>query len=150
MRGGLCGGKLALAVVQVGFAMVVGRVLFGVDWGGSNLPMVVLVMLAYASLLSSIAMLLGNYAKTEAQAVGFGVLSGNVLAALGGCWWPIEITPEYMQKFALFLPTGWAMDAMHKLVSFGDEPTSVLPHVIGMFFLALLLGQVCARKFRFI
>lgn len=33
----------------------------------------------------------------------------DLLAAWGGCWWPIEITPEWLQKFAMFLPTGWTM-----------------------------------------
>ena len=39
--------------------------------------------------------------RTEGQAVGIGVLATNVLAALGGCWWPIEITPAWMQTLAL-------------------------------------------------
>ena len=64
-------------------------------------------------------LMLGSIAKTDGQAAGLGVLAANVLAALGGCWWPIEITPAWMQKLQLFLPTGWAMDALHKLVSFG-------------------------------
>lgn len=55
---------------------------------------------------------------TQKQAVGLGVLTANVLAALGGCWWLIEITPEWMQLLQKFLPTGWVMDAIHRLVSF--------------------------------
>ncbi len=46
---------------------------------------------------------------------GLGVLMANGLAALGGCWWPIEVTPQWMQTI---MPTGWTMDAMHKLISF--------------------------------
>jgi len=49
----------------------------------------------------------------------------------------------------MFLPTGWAMDALHELVSFGGEASSVLPHVLGMFAGALVLGKVAARVFRF-
>jgi len=30
-----------------------------------------------------------------------------------------------MQKLQLVLPTGWAMDALHKLISFGYGPGSV-------------------------
>ncbi len=146
--GGKWFGKLSLAGIQVAYAMVIGSLVFRVDWG-PNLPMLCLVLLAYASFLTSLAILLGNYAKSEGQAVGLGVGAGNVFAALGGCWWPIEITPDFMQKLALFLPTGWMMDAMHKLVSFGASPATTLPHVLGMSFGALLLGQICARKFRF-
>ncbi len=38
---------------------------------------------------------------------------------LGGWWWPIEITPEWMPLLRKVLPSGWAMDAMHPLISFG-------------------------------
>ena len=110
--------RMALGVVQVGFAMVAGRILFRVDWG-PTLPMVVVVLVAWAAFNASFALLLGNVARTQPQMAGVGVLTTMVLAALGGCWWPIEITPEWMQSLALALPTGWTMDALHKLVNFG-------------------------------
>ncbi len=71
------------------------------------------------------------------------------MAALGGCWWPIEITGPFMQKLALFLPTGWMMDAMHKLMVFEDPWSSALPHFIGMSLAAWVLGFLAARSFRF-
>jgi hypothetical protein len=40
------------------------------------------------------------------------------VAALGG-WWPSEITPDWMQLLQKVLPSGWAMGAMHRLISFG-------------------------------
>ena len=52
-----------------------------------------------------------------------------LLAPLGGCWWPIEVTPPWMQHAALLLPTGWAMDGLHKLISYGAAPASVAPAV---------------------
>jgi len=65
-----------------------------------------------------------------------------LLAALGGCWWPIEVAPGWMQTLALFLPTGWAMDALHKLVNFGGGPAAALPHVSAMFAGSGVLGWI--------
>lgn len=141
-------GRMMLGTVQIVFAMLVGSLLFGMDWG-PDLPMVVIVLFFWAGLNASLGLLLGNLARTEGQAVGIGVLSANVLAALGGCWWPIEITPAWMQKLALFLPTGWAMDALHRLISFGAGWTSVLPHVLIMILASLATGRLAARLFRF-
>jgi ABC-2 type transport system permease protein len=145
---GKWGGRIALAAVQIGFAMVLGRFLFKVDWG-PNLPMLLVVLFFYAALLAMVGIVLGNLVRTEGQAVGIGVLSANVLAAMGGCWWPIEITQPWMQKLALFLPTGWAMDAMHKLVSFGAPASSVLPHIGVMFAASIVMGWIAVRTFRF-
>jgi len=60
-----------------------------------------------------------------------------------------EITPGWMQTLQLFLPTGWAMDGLHELVSFGAAPTAVLPHVCGMLFCTLVLFVLASRLFRF-
>ena len=54
-----------------------------------------------------------------------------------------------MQKLQLFLPTGWAMDALHKLISFAAEPASVLPHLVGMLLAGGILMAISARVFRY-
>lgn len=141
-------GKLGLGLVQIAFAMLAGTVIFRMNWG-ADLPTVIAVLAVYAALMAALGLLLGSLARTEGQAVAIGVISSNALAALGGCWWPIEITPEWMQKLQLFLPTGWAMDAMHRLISFAAGPGSVLPHVLGMLVGTALLLAVATRVFRF-
>ena len=140
--------RMALGLVQIAFAMLVGRVLFRVDWGPS-LPMVVLVLVAWASFNASFALLLGNIARTQPQMAGGGVLTTMVLAALGGCWWPIEITPPWMQSLALVLPTGWTMDALHKLVNFGYGAGSAAPHVAALAASAIVCGWGGAKIFRY-
>jgi ABC-2 type transport system permease protein len=145
---GKWGARMGLGLVQIAFAMLAARVLFGIHWG-SYLGAVVAVMLAYVATATGLGMLLGNLGRTEGQVIGIGVLASNLLALLGGCWWPIEITPPWAQKMALTLPTGWAMDAMHKLVSFGAGPASVIPHVLALTALALAAGYALARSFRF-
>jgi len=145
---GKWGARMVLGMIQISFAMVAGSVLFGVGWG-PNLAFVIVVLLAYASLAAVLGMLLGNLGRTEGQVIGLGIITGNVMAGLGGCWWPIEIAPLWAQKLAMTLPTGWTMDALHKLVNFGDSPASVLPHVAALTLAAIVAGYVLSRTFRF-
>ncbi len=140
--------QMGRGAIQIAFAMLAGSVLFRVDWG-RHLPVVCLAVLAYAALAAALGILLGNLARTEGQVVALSVIATNVLAALGGCWWPIEITPRWIQKLALFLPTGLSMDALHKLVSFGAGPSAVLPHLLVLSALALAAGWGAARTFRY-
>ena len=126
---------------------VVGGVLFGVGWGG-YVPVILLVMAAYTSLLACASVLLGSLARTESQTVGIGVFLATALAALGGCWWLIEIAPDWMQQLALFTPTGLTMDAMRRLVHFGDTTADVLPHVVILLLATLFFGYAAARSFR--
>ncbi|MFO7653713.1 MAG: ABC transporter permease [Candidatus Krumholzibacteriia bacterium] len=145
---GKWGAKFALGLVQIGWAMIAGAVIFHMDWGPA-LPAVIAVMASYGALMAAVGLLLGTLARTEGAAVAIGVVAANVLGALGGCWWPIEIAPAWMQRLALFLPTGWAMDALHELVSFGAPPLAVLPHVAGMSLGAGLLLLLSTRTFRY-
>ena len=145
---GKWGGRVVLGWVQLGFAMLVGKFLFKTDWG-PHLGTVILLMMIYAGLIAWFAILLGTLARTEGQAFGLGMLSSNVLAALGGCWWPIEVTPDWMQQLANFLPTGWAMDAMHKIVIFGNGPSTIVPHLVTMVVVSMIAAWISAKRFRF-
>jgi ABC-2 type transport system permease protein len=145
---GKWGARMSLGVIQIAFAMIAGSLLFHVRWG-PNLPMVVLVLLVYGSLAAALGMLLGNFGRTEGQVIGLGVIASNLFAGLGGCWWPIEITPLWTQKLALAFPTGWTMDALHKLMNFGASPASVLPNLCVTAAAALVAGYVLSRSFRF-
>jgi ABC-type Na+ efflux pump permease subunit len=145
---GKWGGRVVLGWMQIGFAMIVGRLLFGVDWG-PYLPVVVVLMAVYSGLVAWLGVLLGSLARTEGQAIGIGVLSANILAALGGCWWPIEVVPGWMQRLADFLPTGWAMDALHKVVIFGRSPSTIIPHLAILVVASLVVARFSAKRFRF-
>ena len=144
-------GRMALATVQIGVALAIGTFvpIFDMNWGGA-LPMVIVILLAWGALCTSLAVLLGSIGKTEGQVSGLGVLASMMLAALGGCWWPIEVAPDWMQDLQMFIPTGWTMDAMHKLISFGADWTSVLPNLAILLVATLAVGWLAARKFRFI
>jgi ABC-type multidrug transport system permease subunit len=72
-----------------------------------------------------------------------------VMAALGGCWWPLEVVSEPLQRLALALPSGWAMTALHDTISFGRNlPDVVLPIAVLAGF-GLMLSAVAARFLRF-
>lgn len=151
-RGSVVFGKwlaqMGLGIVQLSFGMLAGAVLFSMDWGPRPLA-VMGVLVLWAAFNASLSLLLGNLVRTEAQAAGIGILATMVLAALGGCWWPIEITPEWMQTLAMTLPTGWAMDAMHSLVSFGQPISSVAWNALLLLLGALGAGWFAARRFRY-
>jgi ABC-type multidrug transport system permease subunit len=145
---GKWGARMAVGAIQIAFAMLTGRLLFHVHWG-ANLPVVMLLLLTYGALAAALAMLLGNLCRTEGQVIGLGVILSNVLAGLGGCWWPIEVTPLWAQKLAVFLPTGLTMNALHQLVNFGASPASVVPHLCALAIAAALALYALSRTFRF-
>ncbi|MCS7466173.1 ABC transporter permease [Stieleria sp. ICT_E10.1] len=141
-------GKMILGMVQIGVGMVIATVLFGMNWGPQFVG-VLLVLATWAAFCASLGLLLGTLAQTDAQVMGLGILVSMVLAALGGCWWPIEITPEWAQDLQKALPSGWTMDAMHRLISFRHSTVTVVPHILALAIGAGLVGWIVKLRFRY-
>lgn len=145
---GKWGGRMVLATLQIGFAVLIGTYVFKMHWG-PDVPMIVLVLACWAAFCASAGLLLGSLARTDGQATGLGVLTANVLAALGGCWWPIEVTPDWMQGLQNLMPTGWTMDALHKLISFEAGASSAVPHVATLLVGSLLVTALAINRFKY-
>jgi ABC-type multidrug transport system permease subunit len=111
-------GLLLLGAVQTAFLLLMGRFVFGVPLG-ANLPAVVVTLLVFAWVAAALGVLAGSTVASEDRVVGLCVLASLLMAALGGCWWPLELAPAWLRTAAHALPTGWAMDALHQLISFG-------------------------------
>ncbi len=115
---GKLAGRMALCSLQIAILLVAGAVLFGASYGSSPAALA-LLLLCYAFAVASLATLLGAALSTPEQASTVGWLLSMVLAAMGGCWWPSEVVPRWLWHAAHVLPTAWAMDGFHALISFG-------------------------------
>ncbi len=144
---GKLGGLMLLGVVQIGFLLLAGAFLFGVRLG-ANLPAVLVTLLVYAWVAGSLGVLIGSVITAEDRVVGLAVLVSILMAALGGCWWPMEVASPAMQQVALALPTGWAMKALHVLISFGGDLRDVLGELGVLALFGLGANVLAARYFR--
>jgi ABC-type multidrug transport system permease subunit len=122
---GKLGGRLLIAGMQLVALVLLGGLLFPMDWGGSPFGLVLLLG-SFAVAVSGLATLLGALLHTPAQASAVGWLGSMGMAGLGGCWWPAEVMPEWLRTASRVLPTAWVMDGLHRLISFGDGLGAVL------------------------
>ncbi|MCB1033273.1 MAG: ABC transporter permease [Acidobacteria bacterium] len=140
-------GRMLVAAVQIALLLAFGRFLFGLSWGGSPVGLA-LVLGSYTLAVAGLATLLGAVVETPEQASGIGWISSMVLAALGGCWWPSEIMPAWLQQAAHAFPTTWAMDGFHALISFGrGAEAALLPSAV-LLAMGLLFTSLGARFLR--
>ncbi len=114
-------GRFVVAALQilvlVGVAQI-GRWLLSIPVGDDPVALVV-ILLVYAAGIAPLGVLFGALFADPQQAANIGVLCTLVMAAFGGCWWPIEVVSPTLQQVSLLLPTGWAMHALHQVISFG-------------------------------
>jgi ABC-type multidrug transport system permease subunit len=140
-------GLMLLGVVQIVFFLAVGKFLFHVNLG-ANLPAVTLTLLVFAWVAGSLGVLVGSLVAEHDRVAGICVLASLLMAALGGCWWPLEIGPPVMKTIALCLPTGWALEALHQLISFGSGFDAVLKPIGVLLAFGAAANLLAARFFR--
>ena len=111
--------------MQLAVLWGVGLVAFRIDLGFSPAA-VILVSVLMVLTSAAFGVMLAALVRTQASATSAAVLASLVLAPVGGCWWPLFITPDWMQTLAKLTPHGWANSAFNKLMLFGAEGGDVV------------------------
>ena len=140
----------ALGIFQTAILIVAGVVLFRFPLFQQSVAGMSILLLAYVVAAAALGMVFGAYFRSPDRAAWAGVITTLAMAALGGCWWPIEVVPRYMQYIARLLPTGWAIAGLHRLFFFGRGVTTVLPHALILLCFAALFLFIATRKLRIV
>ena len=140
-------GLMLLGLVQIGFFLAAGKYLFHLNLG-ANLPGVIVTLILFAWVAGSLGVLVGSVIAAPDRVNGICVLAGLLFAALGGCWWPLEIGPPVLKQIALCTPTGWALEALHHLISFGSGLGAVLVPLAVLLTFGIVANVLAARFFR--
>lgn len=115
----IIGGKMLAMVIltffQQLFLVLLGQLAFGVDYFSSPAALF-MVMLSLSLLAASVGLLIASLFRSEQAVVATTVITAQLLAALSGAWFPLEITSATFSQFAHFLPTAWIMDSLHGIV----------------------------------
>ena len=145
--GGVFAGTAAKGLIQIAIFWAVGILAFNIDLGLS--PAVVIILSILMVIMSSaFAIMLAALVRTQRSAGSLAVLVSLVLAPLGGCWWPLFITPTWMQFLAKFTPHGWANTGFNKLMVFGAEFGDVVPEMLALVGFAVVFAIIGIWRFR--
>jgi ABC-2 type transport system permease protein len=113
-RGSILGAKFLfsaiIAVSQLVIVFLFGTLVFRI--GAFRDPVTLAVLsLTWTAAAASFGMLIAAWAKTTKQAEGIATLLILVMAAVGGCWFPIQILdlPWQAELATQWTPTYWAM-----------------------------------------
>jgi ABC-type multidrug transport system permease subunit len=140
-------GNAFILILQL-FAMIAfSSLALGVRWG--NIAALLPPVLAFSFMASSFGGLTAALTRTSAQLTSFSTLAVTVTSALGGLWWPLDVTPVWMQTLAKILPTYWGMSALQDVILRGANFSSILPNTIILLGFGMLFLVVGSRVFRY-
>jgi ABC-2 type transport system permease protein len=106
---------IAITLLQQVLLVVVGKFALKVDYFTSP-GALVLTMITLSSLAAAVGLLVSVLFRSEQAVVATVVVTAMLMAALGGAWFPLEVTNGGFSQFAHVLPSAWVMDSLHGIV----------------------------------
>ncbi len=123
--------RFAVGVVQMTILFAFGRLVFAVSLGPSWLALgLVIAGISFAA--ASLGLLVAALSPSRDAVLPLGTIAVMGMAAIGGCWWPITLEPQWLQNAAHLFPTAWAMEAFNDLMLRERPIADVLPAVGAM------------------
>ena len=110
-------GRFTIAGSQALLIVVVSAALFSVGWGNPLLTTLALALTAMVA--TGLGIIVANLFDSASSANGFAIMTGIVMAALGGAMAPVEIFPPVMQTVARATPHFLAIDALQSSMTGG-------------------------------
>ena len=108
---------LGIALLQSLIIVLVGALVFGVDWGDTTAAAALVAVWALVG--TGAGMLAGTLFRTTEQATAIGTTAGIAFGMLGGTMWPLEIVPPAMRAAGHLVPHAWAVDGWVEVLSRG-------------------------------
>jgi ABC-2 type transport system permease protein len=125
----IVGGKMVAMVfitfLQQLLLVIVGKFALGVEYFNSPLALV-LTMLSLSGLAATFGLIISVLFRSEQAVIATTVISAQLLAAVGGAWFPLEVTNAGFSRIAHVLPSAWIMDALHGITLKGWGAGDVL------------------------
>jgi ABC-2 type transport system permease protein len=141
-------GQVLTALVQMLLLITFGIFVMKLNWGSQPLALVVM-MVSAALAAAALGTTLGTFVKTDSQASGLSIMTGMVMALVGGCWYPLELFPQAVQTVVKVLPTTWAMRGLLDIVLRGQGLTAILPVAGILLGFAALFFTIGVARFRY-
>lgn len=139
--------------VQISILILLGQFVLGVEWGNS-LHATFIVFSIYILSITSMGMFMSSIVKTNSQLGAYSSIIIVSTSMLAGCYWPLEIVPEFMQKIAMLFPQYWAIKALNNTVSANlgmssvIEPLTVLALMGLIFYLLSFVGEMLKSTYK--
>jgi ABC-type multidrug transport system permease subunit len=144
--GGKFLGRFMIGILQALILIITGKLFFNLNLGNNVLALIVVV--SFCFVIASLSILIGSIINKEDLIIGLSILIANIFAALGGCWWPIEVVPQSIKTIAMLTPAYWAMDAFHKIIFFGKGFSDIILNLVVFVAYSLLFTILSIKYFK--
>lgn len=146
LLGGRMVARFVVGMIEYAVIFAFGALL-GVRYGNSPVAMVVLMM-AFVLCVTALTLMLTTFLRSEQQAQSIALFASLTLAPLGGAWWPLSVTPAWMQTIGQLSPVYWVMTGFNALFYTGAGFDGILTPVAVLLGMTALFFAVGVARFK--
>jgi ABC-2 type transport system permease protein len=139
--------RFCLGLIQFLVVFIVGA-LFGMNFGKDPVALVLLAIV-YSLAITALSFVIGAGLKSPAQAAGVALLLAFTLAPLGGAWWPMDISPRFLQIIGHVSPIAWAMEGFTALTYHGAHLADIWLPIVVLIGMTVVLFIIAIPRFRY-
>lgn len=136
-----------IATLQLTVMFLFAMVAFNLDLT-TNIPALILMILATAFAVSSFGIFLAAVSKTRQQAQSLSTLIILVMSAVGGSMIPLFVMPAIMQKMAIFSVNYWGIQGFYDIFWRQLSIVDILPRVGVLLAIGVVMTLISIRMFK--
>jgi len=103
--------------------------------------------MSFGAVAVSIGLLIVVFSNSTASANNLSTLIITPSCMLGGCFWPVSIMPQYIQKLSDFIPQSWALGAIRKIQT-GAQFQEILSNILILLAFAITFFLISIYKMK--
>ena len=137
-----------ITFLQLSLLVVFGEIAFDLGYF-DQLPATVVIVACLALWSASLGLLVSAISKTQEHVILFGMIAMFLFSALGGAWFPLEITGETFSAIGRLMPSAWAMEGFQNLIlrNQGFESVILPALILSAYTAAFLVIAIWRFKF---
>jgi ABC-2 type transport system permease protein len=140
-------GMVIITFLQQLMLVLLGAIAFGVGYFNSPAALL-MTMISLSMLAACVGLLISALFRSEPPVIATTVISAQLLAVLGGAWFPLEVTSAAFSRVAHFFPSAWIMDSLHGIVLKGWGAGDVLMPLSIVWIWIVALFALAVWRFR--
>ncbi len=134
----------AVVWFQIIMLFIILKFIFKMDYGNSFVDLVIFTII-YSIVSVSLGMAIVNLSRNVKLVSTITPLIVMPMSMVGGCFWPIWIMPDILQKISNFVPVTWAMLGMEKILT-GGSLSAAGKEIIILLLFSLVFFLIGASK----
>ena len=106
-----------------------------------------IILMSFGTVAVAMGLLIVVFSNSTASASNLSTLIITPTCMLGGCFWPVSIMPQSVQRLSDFIPQSWALGAIRRLQT-GAQLKDILGNIVILFIFAITFFLISVYKMK--